>query len=658
MNPKNLADKSHSVIDDHHPHPEIVLVGQPNCGKSTIFNSVAGYRSISTNFPGATVEYMRSHVVVNGRKCNLVDLPGIYSLTALDKASEESKKYLLDERIDVIINVVDASLLSRSMELSLQLLELDVPMMLCLNMMDEAARKGIHIDIEKLSQELKIPVVPTISSQGQGLDELFSEAFDSLKRPWTGTRLPLSRHVEEKINHVEASLSNRAPCRKNFSDRLVAIKLLEEDPYFEKLCPFDGYLAEQIDALKSELTREHGDPPDAVIAAERHNLAMHLFEKVARLSQPDRSWRDQIDSFLMHPIWGFVVMLAVMFVFFNVVFKAGGYVEEPLMDVLMRFVGTATASFNQSSLVYSIFYSALTGIAGGIAIVLPYLLPFLLGLAVIEDIGYLPRIAFLMDSFMHKIGLHGTAVIPGVLGYGCSVPAIMATRILPSPRERFIASVIAVLIPCSARMVVIMGLVGFYFGGTAALGIYILNLVVVSLLGAVLSRLMPEDTPGMIMEMPSYHRPKARVVLAKTWLRLKDFIIIAWPLLVLGSLILGLAEWYKLDEIVNLIFRPITYILGLPFEVGTTLIFGILRKELSMLMLFQALGTTDVAAVMTSTQILVFTLFVVFYVPCLATLGIMGKEIGWKRTWLAAGITFVIAFAIALLGRLFGMVLL
>jgi ferrous iron transport protein B len=656
MNPKNVA-KSHSAIDDHHPHPEIVLVGQPNCGKSTIFNSVAGYRSISTNFPGATVEYMRSHVVVNGRKCNLVDLPGIYSLTALDKASEESKKYLLDERIDIIINVVDASLLSRSMELTLQLLELDVPMLLCLNMMDEAARKGIHIDIEKLSQTLNIPVIPTIGSQGQGLDELFSAAFDSLNRPRSLTRLPLSRHVEEKINRIEDSLSQHAPCRKNFSDRLVAIKLLEEDPYFEKICPFDASLSEQIEALKSELIHEHGDPPDAVIAAERHNLAMHLFEKVSRLSQPDQSWRDKIDNFLMHPIWGFAVMLAVMFVFFNVVFRAGAYIEEPLMDFLMRFINVATASLNQSSLVYTVLYSALTGIAGGIAIVLPYLLPFLMGLAVIEDIGYLPRIAFLMDSFMHKIGLHGTAVIPGVLGYGCSVPAIMATRILATPRERFIASVIAVIIPCSARMVVIMGLVGFYFGGTAALGIYLLNLVVVSLLGAALSRLMPEDTPGLIMEMPSYHRPKANVVLAKTWLRLKDFIVIAWPLLVLGSLVLGLAEWYDLVDVINYIFRPITYLLGLPFEVGTTLIFGILRKELSMLMLFQALGTTDVAAVMSATQILVFTLFVVFYVPCLATLGVMGKEIGWKRTWLAAGITFVIAFAVALVGRLAGMLL-
>ncbi len=645
------------VIDDRHPHPEIVLIGQPNCGKSTIFNAVAGYRSISTNFPGATVEYTRSHVALNGRTCNLVDLPGIYSLTAQDRASEESKKYLLDERIDVIVNVIDASLLSRSLELSLQLFELDVPMILCLNMMDEAARKGVEIDLGKLSHELNMAVVPTIGAQGQGLDELFSAAFEAIKNPRPIPRIELSHHVEDKISRLEELLSDHNPCQKNLNNRLVAIKLLEQDPYFEKFCPIADSVKETVETFQDDLSREHGEPSDSVIAAERHNLAMHLFEKVAVVKHSERKLKDQVDSLLMHPILGWVVMLAVLFVFFNVIFKFGSLIEAPLMDVLLGFVKTSTTSLDQNSLLYTILYSALTGIVGGIAIVLPYLLPFLIGLALIEDIGYLPRIAFLMDSVMHKIGLHGTAVIPGMLGYGCSVPAIMATRILVSPRDRFIASVVAVTIPCSARMVVIMGLVGYYFGGTAAMGIYLLNIIVVSILGSIMSRLMPEDSPGMILEIPSYHRPKLSVVLAKTWLRLKDFIIIAWPLLILGSIILGLADWFHLDGFINALTRPVTWMLDLPTEVGSTLIFGILRKELSMLMLFQALGTENVAAVMTSTQILVFTLFVVFYVPCLATLGIMGKEIGWKRTALATAMTFFLALGIALIGRLAGMLI-
>ena len=196
---------------------------------------------------------------------------------------------------------------------------------------------------------------------------------------------------------------------------------------------------------------------------------------------------------------------------------------------------------------------------------------------------------------------------------------------------------------------------GYYLGGNAALGIYLLNLVVVTVVGGIMARLMPEDVPGMILEMPSYHRPQLNVILAKTWLRLREFIVIAWPLLILGSLILGLAEWFHLDSLINQMIRPITYILDLPSQVGTTLIFGILRKELSMLMLFQALGTQDIISVMSKSQILVFTLFVVFYIPCLATLGVMGKEIGWKRTLLASGVTLVLAIGIGLAGRVVGM---
>ncbi len=656
-NKTRLTDNVFPKIDDHHPHPEIVLIGQPNCGKSTIFNSVAGYRSISTNFPGATVEYTRSHVAVHGRKCNLVDLPGIYSLIAMDRAAEESKKYVLNENIDVIINVVDASILSRSLELTLQLLELNIPMVLCLNMMDEAQRKGVEIDVEKLSETLNIPIIPTVGSKGQGLDGLFNAAFNVIKKGETVSPPRMSRHVEEKIAELSKLIRPTDLIDGKYNQRLLAIKLLEDDPYFQNLYAPNSEVKDRIESIQHELFHEHGTSADSVISAERHNLAMRLFESVATLKHPRRKWTDYLDNILMHPVWGYAFMLAILLLYFNAIFKFGAWVETPLMQVLDSSIRVITAGMEQNSFLYQMAFAGLQGIAGGIAIVLPYLIPFLIGMAFIEDIGYLPRIAFLMDSFMHKIGLHGTAVIPGMLGYGCSVPAIMATRILSSPRDRFIASVVAVLIPCSARMVVIMGLVGYYLGGTAAFGIYLLNAVVVSILGAILSKLTPEDIPGMILEIPAYHRPKLNIILAKTWLRLKDFIIIAWPLLVLGSMILGVLEWYNLDYLINQITRPITHILDLPREVGSTLIFGILRKELSLLMLFQALGTQDIITVMSHTQILTFTLFVVFYIPCLATLGIMGKEIGWKNTLIATLVTFVLALVIAFAGRLFGLII-
>jgi ferrous iron transport protein B len=258
---------------------------------------------------------------------------------------------------------------------------------------------------------------------------------------------------------------------------------------------------------------------------------------------------------------------------------------------------------------------------------------------------------------MHKIGLHGKAVIPAVLGYGCNVPAVMRTRILESPRDRLIASVISSMVPCAARMTIIFGLVGYYLGSTAAFGVYLLNLVVIALTGGLLSKLLPEVTPGLILEMPVYQVPKLKVALRKTWYRLKDFVYIAWPLLIAGSALLALLEHLKWTATINRLLSPLTTILDLPAEVGMTLIFGILKKELSMLMLFQALGTNDIATVMSQTQILVFTIFVVFYIPCVATVGALAKEVRWKATMLITLFTIVLALGMGLLTRFAAMLI-
>ncbi len=257
-----------------------------------------------------------------------------------------------------------------------------------------------------------------------------------------------------------------------------------------------------------------------------------------------------------------------------------------------------------------------------------------------------------MDALMHRIGLHGTSIIPTILGYGCNVPAVMATRILESPRDRFIAATISSMIPCSARMTVIFGLAAFYLGPLAALTIYLLNILVIGLLGHILSRLMPEVTPGMIMEIPPYHIPSMKTVLSKIWLRLREFIVIAWPILIVGSIVLNIITYAGFDQVINNLLSPISYILGLPKEVGNTLIFGVLRKELSLIMLLQALHTTDVSTVLNYTQILTFTMFVTFYIPCVATIGVLMREIGGKKTLWIVGITLVIAIVIGWLTKI------
>ena len=632
---------------------KIALMGQPNSGKSTIFNHVAGYKAVTSNFPGKTVEYTLTKFNLFGQVAELIDLPGTYSLTSFDLAELEARKYLLKGNVDVVINVIDASLLSRSLELTLQLLELKLPMVICLNMIDEAERKGIKIDFEKLSEILGVPVMPAIAIKGRGVKELFSTAYKIGEEKRIGRTLNFSKEVEEVITHLSTQIKKKQINQEfNVPKRFLALKYLENDNYFmENFKNKEKGIFKQIDYFQNLLREVHGRPPDVVISSERHHLSMNIYESVVLLTKPHTSLIDYMDNILMHPLLGYVSLGLIFYLFFNLIFSVGKMVEEPLLDYFYRLIPLIEKSINPNTLSFSIISGIIQGLAGGIAIVLPYLFPFLFGLAILEDLGYLPRIAFLLDAFLHKIGLHGKAVIPFILGYGCTVPAIMATRILESRRDRFIASVLVTMIPCAARMTIIFALVAFYISPQAALAVYILNIIVIIISGKILSRLLPEVTPGMILEIPAYHIPSIKVALAKTWLRMKEFIFIAWPLLIVGSTILSLLQYYKMDMLINKIFSPLTSLLGLPLVVGTTLIFGILRKELSMLMLIQAIGTSNVAAVMSATQIMTFTIFVIFYVPCVATIAVLWKEIGSKRTLFTVAFTFILATILATITR-------
>jgi len=632
---------------------KIALMGQPNSGKSTIFNHVAGYKAVTSNFPGKTVEYTSSKVNLFGEIFEIVDLPGTYSLTSFDLAELEARKYLLKGNVDVVINVIDASLLSRSLELTLQLLELKLPMVICLNMIDEAERKGIKIDVEKLSKILGVPVVPTIALKGKGVKKLFSMAYKIGEEKGIGKTINFSKDVEEVIAQLSTQIKKKQINQEfNIPERFLALKYLENDSYFmENYEEKSNNLFKKIVHFQNILEETHGRQSDVVISSERHHLSMNIYESVVTLTKPHTSLIDYMDNILMHPLFGYISLGLIFYLFFNLIFSVGKMVEEPLLDYFYRLIPLIGKSINPNTLSFSIISGIIQGLAGGIAIVLPYLFPFLFGLAILEDLGYLPRIAFLLDAFLHKIGLHGKAVIPFILGYGCTVPAIMATRILESERDRFIASVLATMIPCAARMTIIFALVAFYISPQAALAVYILNIIVIIISGKILSRLLPEVTPGMILEIPAYHIPSIKVVLAKTWLRMKEFIFIAWPLLIVGSTILSLLQYYKMDMLVNKFFSPLTSLLGLPVVVGTTLIFGILRKELSMLMLIQAIGTSNVAAAMSTTQIMTFTIFIIFYVPCVATIAVLWKEIGSKRTLFTITFTFVLAVILATITR-------
>jgi ferrous iron transport protein B len=615
-----------------------------------LFNSVAGYRSITANFPGVTVHYTRSRIQLNGQTAELIDLPGAYSLTASTPAESATRDFLLQEGIDTVINVIDASVLSRSLELTLQLVELGLPVVVCLNMMDEAHRKGIRIDDGALAGELGVPVVETLAAEGVGVHELFQTALQLARQP-TVAACGLRYHwdTETVITDLAAWLEPNLSDQDCLPPRLLAIKLLEGDEHLLGMA--SAATQERTSAARKELAEARGRPAEEVIESERHALSMQLFESCARVTHAVKDLREQLDLLLTHKVWGYLFLGGMLAAFFGMVYGTGSLLEPPILRLFDQITNAATSWLGATGLASTIVTGLLQGLSGGVAIVLPYLLPFLIGMAVLEDVGYLPRVAYLMDSLMHRIGLHGIAIVPAILGYGCNVPAVMATRILTSSRDRFIAAVISTLVPCSARMTVIFGLVAFYLGPFWALLIYALNILVVAGSGKLLSTIMPESSPGLILEVPPYHLPKCRVVLSKTWLRLREFIVVAWPVLIAGSVLLSLAEHYHWDTAVNHALAPFTTLLGLPEVVGTTLIFGILRKELSMIMLIQALGTPNVLSVMTASQIVVFTLFVTFYIPCVATLAALVKETGWKLTAAVTAYSLLAATLIALAGR-------
>jgi ferrous iron transport protein B len=413
-------------------------------------------------------------------------------------------------------------------------------------------------------------------------------------------------------------------------------------------------LEQAVAPVVADLERAHGWSADQVVSGGRHAVAHAIEEAVATHGSPRLGWREWLDRLLLGPWTGGPLMAAILAGLFWLVFGVGKRIEAPLVALFDSATAAMVSRFEPGSLIATLTEGVFMGLAGGVAIVLPYLVPFLIGLAILEDTGYLPRLAYILDSFMHRIGLHGKSVLPLILGYGCSVPAIMSTRILESKRDRRITGALAAFIPCSARSVVIFGLVAAYMGPLWALFIYLLNLAVVVVLGTILSRRMRGSSPGLILEIPELSLPHPKTLLAKTWLTLREFITIAWPLLIVSSVVLGLLEWLHAADTINALLSPLTVvILGLPAAVGMTLVFGVLRKELTLVMLVQALGTTHIETFLTTAQLMTFTLFVVFYVPCVATVAVMAREMGWRDTAWVAGLTIVIATAIAVSGRAF-----
>jgi ferrous iron transport protein B len=624
---------------------KLALIGQPNCGKSTIFNQLAGYKSISANFPGATVSYTLGKFYFQNKSIELVDLPGTYSLSWYDDAEKESVKALSSMDFDCIINVLDASTITRGLELTLELISLNKPMVVALNMMDEAKKKGIDINIAKLEDSIGVKVVPVIAKQAKGIKDLINAA---LKASPPIKKCIYSKRIESLIQNLEQCLESQAG-NLILPPKLVAIKSIEGFSACEEIVSWYPKCQNLLEATRVLLNN------GVEITKERHALCLEIFEYSAKVKDSQGlPLSEKIDEILLHPILGYVSLFLIFIAIFFIVFE-GGSPFESLIDKFFSFTEDYFSKNIHNAFLLSVTKGAVDGIGAAIGIALPYLVPFFVILSVLEDSGYLSRIAFLMDSLMHKIGVHGTSVIPFIMGYGCSVPAVMATRIIKDKREKFISAFLATLVPCAARTTVIMGLVAFFIGPIYAILLYLLNLIVIGIAGIVLKKFLPGINPEILFDIPPYRTPTIKTTIVKTWYRIKDFVYVAIPLLVGGSIVLALIDYFNFAKYVNFVFMPFMELLGLPFSVGIVLIFGVFKKELTLLMLAQALGLSSIAMVskvLTVEQIFVFTIFVMFYIPCLATISTLYREIRLKGTIIITLSSVLIATILAFITHL------
>lgn len=558
----------------------VVLAGNPNVGKSVIFTQLSGVYAFSSNYPGTTVDFMQSYIEHQGELFEVIDAPGTYSLEEIAEAEKIAAR--LVEEADIVVNVVDAGNLERNLYLTLELAERRKPMVVALNMWDEARKQGIEIDLQALEQILGVPVVPVVATTGEGIRDL------------------LAALSQARVPHPVSS--------------------------------------------------DH---------AHRWEDIGKIITEVQRFSYRRPTWRDTLQRMTILPGVGFVFGLFVLVgIFFAVRFIGEGlitYVLNPLFEgYYLPFLERLGALLSRYPLWQEVLLGKLidghidferslgllsTGVYVSLGAVLPYVFAFYLVLGILEDVGYLPRLAVFLDGFLHRLGLHGYSVVPMLLGLGCNVPGIMATRILESEKERFVVTLlIAIGIPCSAQQALIVGVLAPY-GIAPILVVYGTLLVVTLLLALLLKYLVPGFRPPLICEIPPYRLPFPKAVLSKLWVRLRGFLRDALPVVFLGVLVVNLLSLTNVFPYLARVVSPsVARALGLPQEALLVIALGFLRKYMAMGLLVP-LG-------LSVKQLVIASVILSLFFPCVAAFVVILREFGWRRLLVAIGIMLSFAFLV------------
>ncbi len=613
----------------------IALAGNANVGKSVIFNQLTGLHQHVGNWPGKTVERAEGTLNFEGQEIDIIDLPGIYSLSTYSIEEIVSREYIAVEHPDVIINVVDAGSLERNLAFTVQLLELEPRMVVALNQIDIAEAKGILVYPEKLSEALGVPVVPTVAVKGAGLTDLIATAIKASKME-EAKPIVYGAEIEERIDKIRDEVKTETP----YPERWVALKLLEGDAEVEKIIyTAQPAIREMVEKERGHIEEIHGHEISSVMTSERYGIASSIAYGSTKYVVPEKTLKDRLEEVSSHPFLGYVVMVVSVMAVFYSIFSFGDW----LAGILGAFFGFLKTiffnAFGVSGATSFIWNAVVDGFIGGVVVALPYIGPFYLVLSLLEDSGYLARVAYLMDSAMHAIGLHGKGFIPIMLGFGCNVPAVLGARIMETERERLICAFVASLVPCAARSIVIMGLVATYVGFRWALLLYLIDFLLIFVLGRIAYKVAPDEPVGLIMEMPGFRLPSLKSSGQRTWFKLKYFVYEAFPIIIAGNFVIQVASILGLLAVIEGWLSPVTVgWLGLPSAAGVVLIFGILRKELTLILLGALMGTTNFATILTPVQMFVFAFVVMVYVPCISTIAVLVKEFGYRKALIISGV--------------------
>jgi ferrous iron transport protein B len=609
---------------------KIGLIGNPNVGKSLIFHQLTGIGVEVSNYPGTTVDLFSGTLCYRKERIDLVDLPGIYSLEGKSPEEEIVRNFITGEEVEGLVAVLDATHLERNLYLLLQVAEYKKPLVVVLNMMDEAEKRGIEIDREKLSSIIGTEVIPVTATQGKNVGEIIPAILFRSRTP--DITIPYDLHIEAAI---------RTLVSVHGISRVVALQALQgmvDDPG----------IAESAGTLAREIEEVHRMSVQQIIAGNRHRCARVIAEKVIR--KKEEVTAGSLDTLLTSRVWGPVILCAVLAAILLSVFSIGSYLEAFLVGSFESLIVQPFLSLGLEPLPEQIGLAILLALQAGLGIAFPFIFTFYIFISILEDSGYLTRAAFLADSTMHRLGMHGQGIIPLILGFGCNVPAIMGLRLLRTRRERVIASFLVSMIPCSARTVIIAGIVAVFVGFGAALSIYVITFGLIILTGIVLSRITPGERYGMILELSPLRVPEPGNVLAKSWYRIREFLVIAMPLLVAASIVLGLLQYIGFFSLFAELVAPFSEtILGLPGYAASALLFGILRKEMALETLVILSGTADLASVLTAGQIYVFAVVSVLFIPCISTMAVLARVVGARITFLVSLYTLILGVCIGAL---------